>query len=408
MREALTGLIEKAELAVAAASGVAPPEALSSVASAVDDIRVRLDYPDDSLVVALAGGTGSGKSSLFNVLAGTDVAVVGATRPTTSSPLAALPAARPGSFDGYLDRLGITTRMESFQLHHCLIDLPDTDSVEVEHRQLVEEIVPKVDVIVWVTDPEKYRDAALHDRYLRPLAGHGDRFVVVLNQIDRLDPMDLAPVVSDLGSALQDDGLGAVPIITTAALPGSGPPVGVESLRGVIDGMGATVLLAKLLADLEDAADRLLMAFGPPLDYRDRATVVTGEVVEKLLADDVMDASRLLTDFVDDLATTTAGPIGDDLRRIAAGIPAGLTPSSDPPPPPRRWWRRRPSSEHALSPHLWGDRQDEVRARGARQKAAAVLEPVEEVLTRRAGALAAVTDLKLTVATSRSRLGEMP
>ena len=45
-----------------------------------------------------------------------------------------------------------------------------------------------VDLLVWVLDPQKYADAAVHDRYLRPLAGHGDVTVVVLNQADRLDP----------------------------------------------------------------------------------------------------------------------------------------------------------------------------------------------------------------------------
>ena len=41
-------------------------------------------------VVALAGATGSGKSSLFNDLTGADVAPIGARRPTTSTPIAAI------------------------------------------------------------------------------------------------------------------------------------------------------------------------------------------------------------------------------------------------------------------------------------------------------------------------------
>ena len=48
-------------------------------------------------------------------------------------------------------------------------------------------MVELVDLLVWVADPQKYADAALHDGYLRPLAGHGDAMVVVLNQADRLD-----------------------------------------------------------------------------------------------------------------------------------------------------------------------------------------------------------------------------
>ena len=45
-------------------------------------------------------------------------------------------------------------------------------------------------MLVWVLDPQKYADAAVHDRYLRPLAGHGEVMLVVLNQVDRLAPAD--------------------------------------------------------------------------------------------------------------------------------------------------------------------------------------------------------------------------
>ena len=44
----------------------------------------------DHTVIALAGATGSGKSSLFNALAGQELARIGATRPTTSTPSAAV------------------------------------------------------------------------------------------------------------------------------------------------------------------------------------------------------------------------------------------------------------------------------------------------------------------------------
>ena len=54
------------------------------------------------------------------------------------------------------------------------------------HRLEVDRLVALVDVLVWVLDPQKYADAAIHDRYLRPLARHGDVMVVVLNQVDRL------------------------------------------------------------------------------------------------------------------------------------------------------------------------------------------------------------------------------
>ena len=58
----------------------------------LDDLRdldqragSRLRLSGECTVVALAGATGSGKSSLFNVVAGASLAEVGVRRPTTSA-----------------------------------------------------------------------------------------------------------------------------------------------------------------------------------------------------------------------------------------------------------------------------------------------------------------------------------
>ena len=77
-----------------------------------------------------------------------------------------------------------------------LLDLPDFDSVEAAHRLEVDRLVRLVDLLVWVVDPQKYADASLHDRYLRPLAGHAAAMLVVLNQSDRLG--------ADAGRARED------------------------------------------------------------------------------------------------------------------------------------------------------------------------------------------------------------
>ena len=53
-----------------------------------------------------------------------------------------------------------------------LLDLPDHDSTEIDHRMEVDRLVQLVDMLVWVVDPQKYADAAIHDRYLKPLAQH--------------------------------------------------------------------------------------------------------------------------------------------------------------------------------------------------------------------------------------------
>ncbi|MEJ7742513.1 MAG: GTPase [Nocardioidaceae bacterium] len=82
--ERLAGL----ESAVQAAQGRLDPQLVAEARGVVDRAGGRLKLSGEHTVVALAGATGSGKSSLFNALCGLDLAAVGVRRPTTSWALA--------------------------------------------------------------------------------------------------------------------------------------------------------------------------------------------------------------------------------------------------------------------------------------------------------------------------------
>ena len=191
-------------------------------------------------VVALAVATGSGKSSLYNALAGLDLAATGARRPTTATASACVWGGEGA--DALLDWLGVPRRHRvepSSELDAgrpdplrglVLLDLPDHDSTQVAHRLEVDRLVELVDVFVWVTDPQKYADAALHRRYLSRLAGHDAVTVVVLNQIDRLAPDAVQACRRDLQRLVEADGLRGVHVVVTSATTGQG----VDELRGLI------------------------------------------------------------------------------------------------------------------------------------------------------------------------------
>ena len=66
-----------------------------------------------------------------------------------------------------------------------------------------------VDMLIWVVDPQKYADAALHDRYLIPLAQHADVMMIVLNQADRLTPAERDQCLTDLRAAAGPRGAAA-------------------------------------------------------------------------------------------------------------------------------------------------------------------------------------------------------
>jgi len=225
----------------------------------------RLRLSGEYTVVALAGATGSGKSSLFNVVAGASLAEVGVRRPTTSATQAVVFG--PDGATELLDWLEIQSRQygdasAAPELSGLvLLDLPDHDSTEVSHRAEVDRLVRLVDAFIWVLDPQKYADAVLHDEYLRPLAAHRDVMVVALNQSDRLSAPDVAACVRDLDRLLNEDGLGGVPVLATSAVtPDGASPLREFLVATVADHKART---ARVSADLDTTAARLAPLLPP-------------------------------------------------------------------------------------------------------------------------------------------------
>lgn len=221
--------------ALQSARGRLDSSLVDEAAALVERARGRLRLSPDHTVVALAGATGSGKSSLFNVLCGLDIAAVGVRRPTTSYALACSWGGGSGELLEWLgiparhqiDRAsaldGSARRSELRELAGLvLLDLPDHDSTEVAHHLEVQRLVGLADVLVWVLDPQKYADAAIHDRFLRPLASHREVMLVVFNHIDELGPKAAAEAVGDARRLLVADGLTGVPVIATSATRGDG------------------------------------------------------------------------------------------------------------------------------------------------------------------------------------------
>ncbi len=254
------------EAAVEAARGRLAPDVVEDAAAVVARARDRLRLSPDHTVVALGGATGSGKSSLFNALSGLDLAVVGVRRPTTSFALACVWG---DGADELLEWLEIPARHQVNRASSLdgrepqqdlqglvLLDLPDHDSIEVSHHLEVERLVALADVLVWVLDPQKYADSAIHDIFLRPLARHRDVLLVVFNRIDELAPDALAAALADARRLLALDGLGDVALLATSATRGDG----LAALREAVAGRVAAKRQARdrISADIVVAAGRLV------------------------------------------------------------------------------------------------------------------------------------------------------
>jgi energy-coupling factor transporter ATP-binding protein EcfA2 len=233
------------------ASPYLPSSLLAPASALVDRAGERLSLSRTHTVAALAGSTGSGKSSLFNALAGVSLSPAGLRRPTTGEAYACVWGTdEAGPLLDWLKvghRFGVSSTPALDGL--VLLDLPDFDSVEASHHVEVDRLLSVVDLIVWVLHPQKYADKVVHRQYLAQFARHSSVTVVVLNAADLLSPPDLAECITDLSSLLADDGLAGVPVLTTSTV---GPP-GVSALSTALGSAVAArqAALQRLGADLD-------------------------------------------------------------------------------------------------------------------------------------------------------------
>lgn len=222
----------------------------------------------DHTIVALAGATGSGKSTLTNALAGAQVTEPGVRRPTTSTTTAVVWGDQPAG--EVLDWIGVHHRHRADDGDSgtapgaldglVLLDLPDFDSRETAHHAEADRVLEMADLFVWVTDPQKYADARMHDDYIRARRHHDTVMVVVLNQADLLPPDAREAVVADLSGLLERDGVHDVRVLPVSARTG----LGLDALRDVLAGIVAEkrAVRARLLGDVRTSAESLLDSVG--------------------------------------------------------------------------------------------------------------------------------------------------
>jgi GTPase Era involved in 16S rRNA processing len=284
--------IEGLDAAIVASRGRLPDSLLDESQAVLERASSRLWLSAEHTVVAIAGATGSGKSSTFNALTGLELSAVGVRRPTTSWATACVWGAE-GAED-LLDWLGIpprhrvlresmldARREDDAMQGVVLLDLPDHDSTEVSHHLEVDRLVQLADLMIWVLDPQKYADAVVHDRYLAPLATHRDVMLVVLNHVDTVPPGRLESMLADVRRLLDADGLTGVPVIATSARTGEG----LDELRHEIATRVAAkkVVRTRLEADLRAAAQRIAEATGSaptPRLSKERVSALEGALAE--------------------------------------------------------------------------------------------------------------------------------
>lgn len=266
--------------AISYGEGRVPETVLLDAAEILERLSQRRELSTEHTVIGFFGATGSGKSTLFNAIAGQNIALSAPTRPTTSTVQAAIWEAEgseelldwlgidkrvypqtqalaaegeategneaggnnkatgnnksaggvaapnavtepaPGLFNRIRRAVGGRGEMRTRTGGLILLDMPDFDSVTTTNRDLAARMMRYVDVLVWVVDPQKYADAVIHRDFMVPLAASGAQALCVLNQADKLAPAEVPAVLASLTRLLQAEGteahLLAAPIAVSA------------------------------------------------------------------------------------------------------------------------------------------------------------------------------------------------
>src|SRR5437588_7876184 len=152
-----------------------------------------LDVERPLLVVMLMGGTGVGKSTLLNALAGGTIAQASFTRPTTRDPVVYYhESVRPDRLDPALRHCRLVPHDRPALEQKILVDTPDLDSNDLSNRDKLIRLLPVADIVLYVGSQEKYHDEMGWELFLE----HRKRraFAFVINKWDRC----LYPVTSGL------------------------------------------------------------------------------------------------------------------------------------------------------------------------------------------------------------------
>lgn len=281
----LHGYVQNLREALDHAGDRIPADVADEAREDLESVVRRLELGVHHTVVALVGGTGSGKSSTFNALTRLNFADVGVIRPTTSRASA---CTWYTDADPLLDFLGVdpqrriaresalTGNEETALSGLVMLDLPDHDSINPENAALVDRLLPMIDLLIWVLDPQKYADNVLHEKYLQELTDRHEAMLVVVNQIDTVPDTGMDEIRTDVERLLAQDELTDVPVILASARTGHGIGIIKDHIGRMISEESIAARTAR--DELRAISRRIREALAPQTPSLPQTAHVTAEI----------------------------------------------------------------------------------------------------------------------------------
>ncbi|MQA97977.1 MAG: hypothetical protein GEV11_26445 [Streptosporangiales bacterium] len=186
-----------------------------------DYVLPRVRRGNAPLLIAVAGSTGAGKSTMVNTLVGAQVTTTGVRRPTTNSPVL---ACHPGDIDWFAedkflpslprvrqqglampgkDGLLVLAADERIPQGVALLDTPDIDSVVESHHEFACKFLDAADLWLFVTTASRYADARVWE-FLQLARERDTAMAVVLSRVREEGREEL---VEHFGTMLDANGL---------------------------------------------------------------------------------------------------------------------------------------------------------------------------------------------------------
>ena len=282
-----------------------------------------LGSPEAVLTVVLAGGTGAGKSTLINALAGAAIAETSPLRPTTTKPCVYHHRdVAPGSLPVELAAEAVFVPHNHAALRSkVIVDTPDLDSFATHHRAATRALLKAAGLVLYVFSPQNYRDERTWS-----VLREEKRFsacAAVLNKVDLVTPEELEAITEDLRRAFARLGLPEIRMFRTVAMAHrSGDNDAAPMPTAGADDLAALRAFLEQELQSSDVA-RLLQRQQVRVFSHLQAEI--DRVAPLRLLEQLDDATVAVSDRLDSAATRLYGALADQMALAQADLVPRIT-----------------------------------------------------------------------------------